>query len=959
MKRKHITHLLAVLPLLALGMPYLASAQDEAAVTSTTQNGETPWGIPIYDVPADADVRFGVLENGMKYAILRNETPEDTAVVRFGFDVGWIDERDNELGLAHLVEHMAFNGSTNIPEGEMVKLLERLGLAFGADTNASTGFEDTIYKLDLPRVDEELVDTALMLMRETASELTITDEAVDRERGIIQSETRTRNNFTIRRFKDYFKFVSPDTLYAQRFRADGTVENIDAAPGSVVRDLYRRYYRPDNATLVFVGDIDPDEIEAKIVERFASWQAPEQPIERVKKGLIDLERGPAAGNFVDPDVQYYVTIDRFAPYREREATIAQLRQDYLVDLGNRMLNRRLQKIANSEDAPIISGAVSSSDYFDIYRQASIRMQAKEGEWEQALTTGEQEWRRAVEHGFTVSELAEQMANLEKRLSDAASQQGTRSNRALAEGILSTARAERLFVKPSTLLEVFKLIKPELTLEAINAAFARHYRLSDPLIHVSTKEEIADAESTILAAYDTSSKIAVAAPEDTGAIEFAYTDQGEPSAIVMDETIEDLGIRTIRFANNVRLNLKPTDFEDDRLRFSIRMGSGQLAFPTGNISEALLLSNLSAQGGLGQHSFDELRQIFAGRSLRYGFSVDDDQFTMSGAITMADLPAQMQLSAAFVTDPGLRPEMISQWRAVVPPFMAQLDATPQAVAQFAVSRIVTGGNLRFGIPTQEELESVDAERARRLIAEQFASAPIEIAVVGEFDEQGVIDAVAATFGALPDRAEALSEFTDRREAAFSDDRSERVLYHEGAPDQALVLAYWPTTDDDDPQEEATLQLLARIMRLEMLEIIREELGASYSPGARSSMSDIYEDYGTFSTSVIVEPSQAEQVFGVIDEIAESLRSGQIDDDLLDRARKPLLEQIIQQRKNNGYWLGVADAAQLEADRLERVRSIEARYKGVTVEMLQAAAQRYLDPAQALRIRVVHSSLAEKE
>lgn len=960
MTRRYLARTLAVLPLLALNAPVGVVAQESQEIAATAaRSGETSWGIPIYDVPADADVRFGVLPNGMKYAILRNETPKDTAVIRFGFDVGWIDERDNELGLAHVVEHMAFNGSTNIPEGEMIKLLERLGLAFGADTNASTGFEDTIYKLDLPRVDDELVDTALMLMRETASELTISDEAVDRERGIIQSETRTRNNFTIRRFKDYFQFVSPETLYAKRFRADGTVENIDAAPGSVVRELYSRYYRPDNATLVFVGDVDPDVIEAKITDKFADWRAPGTPIERVEKGLIDLERGPAAANFVDPDVQYFVTIDRFAPYSKREATIDQLRQDYLVDLGNRMLNRRLQTIANSAEAPIISGAVSSSDYFDINRQASLQLQAKEGEWEEALATGEQEWRRAVEHGFTATELAEQMANLEKRLSDAASQEGTRSNRALAEGILSTARAERLFVKPSTLLEVFKLIKPELTLEAINGAFARHYRLSDPLIHVTSKEPIEDAENTILAAYEASSRIAVSAPEDEGMAEFAYSDFGDPTAIIADETIEDLGIRTIRFANNVRLNLKSTDFEDDRLRFSIRVGSGQLAFPTENMSEAQLLSNLSAQGGLGKHSYDELTQIFAGRRLRYGFSVGDDEFTMSGAITMADLPAQMQLSAAYLTDPGLRPEMVSQWRNVVPPFMAQIDATPQSVAQVEASRIVADGNLRFGIPTQAQLEAADADVARSLIADEFAKAPIEIAVVGEFDEQGVIDAVAATFGALPTRAETLSDFPDRRKASFADDRSERVLYHEGAPDQALVLAYWPTTDDDDPQEEATMQLLARIMRLQMLEIIREQLGASYSPGAGSSMSDVYEDYGTFSTSVIVEPSQAAEVFGVIDRIAEELRANPVDTDLLDRARKPVLEQIAQQRKDNGFWLGVADAAQLEADRLDRVRTIEARYEGVTAEMLQAAALRYLDPAQALRIRIVHSSLAETE
>ncbi|MEX0341992.1 MAG: M16 family metallopeptidase, partial [Erythrobacter sp.] len=409
--------ILAALPLLALAQPLAAQdspAAAEAEAESQAVQGTTGWGHPVYDIAPDPAVRFGVLDNGLRYAILRNGTPSDTAVIRFGFDVGWIDESESELGLAHMLEHMAFNGSRNVPEGEMIKLLERLGLAFGADTNASTGFEDTIYKLDLPRTDEELVDTALMLMRETASELTIADDAVDRERGIIQSETRTRNNFTIRRFKHYFDFVAPQTRYATRFRADGTDAIIDSAPGQVLRDLYRRFYRPDNAALVVVGDVDPDTIETKIRERFGDWTAPSAPRFEVAKGNVDLARGPAAANFVDPDVQHMVVIDRFAPYEQRRATVAETERSRLVALGTAMLNRRLQRIANDADAPIISGRAMASDFFDIQRQDQLQVQAREGEWQRALEVGEQEWRRAVEHGFSESELAEQLANFEQR-----------------------------------------------------------------------------------------------------------------------------------------------------------------------------------------------------------------------------------------------------------------------------------------------------------------------------------------------------------------------------------------------------------------------------------------------------------------------------------------------------------------------------------------------------------------
>ncbi len=945
---------LAVLPLLALSLPAIAQEAPVAASAEAAQ-GTTGWGHPIYDIAPDPAVRFGVLENGLRYAILQNATPEDTAVIRFGFDIGWIDENADELGLAHMIEHMAFNGSKHVPEGEMVKLLERLGLAFGADTNASTGFEDTIYKLDLPRTDDELVDTALMLMRETASELTIADDAVDRERGIIQSETRTRNNFTIRRYKDYFRFVAPGTRYAERFRADGTEDVIDKAPGQVLRDLYGRFYRPDNAALVIVGDVDPDAIEARIRSRFGDWSRPAQPKSDIDKGSLDLERGPAAANFVDPDVQHLVVIDRFAPYVDRRPTVAEADEARLVALGTAILNRRLQKIANAADAPIISGRASASDFFDIQRQAQLQVQAREGEWERALEVGEQEWRRAVEHGFTEAELAEQLANFEQRYRDAASQQDTRRNTALADGILSTARRDKLFVTPQTTYELFLAQKPEITPEAVSRAFATHFALSDPLIHVSTKQPIASAEETILDVWRASASQAVEPPEDASGLEFAYGDFGTPSPIAEDRVIEDLGVRTIRFANNVRLNLKPTDFEKGRLRYAIRLGSGQLAMPASEMAQAVFLSSVSALGGLGEHGYDELRQILAGRRVTYGFDANEDKFTVNGSGTMADLPLQMQLSAAYFSDPGLRPEMLTRWQAIVPPYVAQLDATPQAVARSQVARLVSDGNPRFGIPPEDELNGVALENAGQLVADQFATAPIEISVVGDFDSEAVIAAVAASFGALAPREATLDRWENERTAQFTSDRSERVLTHAGAPDQALAMTYWPTTDDDDAQEEATMQLLALTMRLEMLDRIREELGASYSPAAGSSMSSVYRDFGTFSTSVVVDPEQADEVFAVVDAIATEFREAPIDPDLLDRARKPLLEKIALSRRENGWWLGVIDEAQLRAERLDRVRSYEERIRAVTPAMLQEAAQRYLDPAEALRIRIVHESL----
>lgn len=474
---------LLALPLLA--MPLSAYAQttaepqkapSSAVATADVQTGTTAWDIPVYDIPADPAVRFGRLPNGMKYAVMRNATPQNTVAVRMGYDVGWIDEMDTELGLAHFIEHMAFNGSTNVPEGEMVKLLEREGLAFGADTNASTSFEETIYKLDLPRNDPALIGTALMLMRETASELTLAPDAINRERGILQSETRTRNSYMMRRIKDYFTFTAPDSRFTQRFRPEGTEQVVANAPADTVRGLYTRYYRPDNATLVVVGDIDPATIEAEIAIKFGDWRAPATPIDRVSKGKVDFNRKASADYFVDPAVPYIVTIDRLSPWKKQADSVAEFRNATLLALGTAILNRRFETITNSAESPIISAQASNSDYFDIARQASLTIQAKEGEWQKALAVGEQEWRRAVEYGFGPAELAEQTANFELALRTASEQAGTRRSGGLADKILQTASDEDLFITPQAAFALFNQLKSELTVDAVNAAFREHFSL---------------------------------------------------------------------------------------------------------------------------------------------------------------------------------------------------------------------------------------------------------------------------------------------------------------------------------------------------------------------------------------------------------------------------------------------------------------------------------------------------
>src|SRR6185312_2121467 len=224
------------------------------------------------DLKADPSIRFGALPNGMRYAIMRNTTPPGQVSMRLNFDIGSLMERDDQQGLAHFLEHMAFNGSINVPtRGEMVKDLERLGLAFGADTNAQTGFDSTVYKFDLPKSDDQTVDTSLMLLREIAGNLTLDQGAMDKERGVILSEERLRDTPSYEVTKARFGFTMAGQRPPERFPI-GLAPVIQSAKVGLIADIYHKYYRPERATLVVVGDIDPAAMEAKIKARFGDWR---------------------------------------------------------------------------------------------------------------------------------------------------------------------------------------------------------------------------------------------------------------------------------------------------------------------------------------------------------------------------------------------------------------------------------------------------------------------------------------------------------------------------------------------------------------------------------------------------------------------------------------------------------------------------------------------------------------
>jgi zinc protease len=410
---------------------------------------------------------------------------------------------------------------------------------------------------------------------------------------------------------------------------------------------------------------------------------------------------------------------------------------------------------------------------------------------------------------------------------------------------------------------------------------------------------------------------------------------------------------VRFANNVRLNIKKTDFEAGKVRFMVRLGDGLLDLPQDEPGLGAMLTLTSAAAGLQKHSLDELKEMLAGKVVSVGSIVSDDAFVATGTTTPQDLALQMKVSAAYLLDPGFRPEAAAKWTNIVPIIEKQVDAQPEAIASVKLPILLAGGDQRFGLPDAAALSRRNFEEAKAALAPAIASGPIEITIVGDVDENAAIATVASTFGALPERKLGDPVAPALKKVSFRGDRSPILLAHEGPQDKALVESVWPTTDDSNFREAVGVEVLKDVLDLMLTESVREKLGDSYGVSLASNMSEVYKGFGYLSAAAVVAPDKTDEVQQAIAEAAAELRAKPVTADLLARAKNPEIDKADRMMRDNGYWLGALQKAQSEPDRLDRIRKRKAFLQAVTATDVQKLAQKYLQPGTLQKVQIVNS------
>jgi zinc protease len=924
--------------LLALSAPAYAEEAPSGAQRTA------PWNAETSDLEPDTSIVYGTLPNGLRYAIRPNQRPQNQVVIRMALDFGSAAEADDEQGLAHFIEHMAFNGTTNVPEGEMVKMLERLGLSFGADTNASTGYTQTQYKLDLPKADPALIERALFLMRETASEVLFNPQAVNRERGVVIAEKRERENFSFQSSRAANNLFYPGTYFATRYPI-GQQNILESAPAERLKALYRKYYRPDRTKIIVVGPVDVAAIEREIIAKFSSWKNEGPALGDIDQCSVDTGRPASADSFTHPKIGEAVGVQQLIADNMRSDTFDRAAIELKMQIASSIISQRMSRRSREADMPFLGGGTSFGlNLCDRYARIGFSAAGKDGSWKEILPFAEQIVRQATEYGFSQAEIDEQVKRLDSAYENAAKSEATQPSLAIAnslatldDDVLNSAAYRQL---------LWRQLRPFMTKTAIDGEFAKWFGQLDRPLMFLTKKDAEDVTSDhLIAQYRASRAVAVAAPDAREEKAFAYTDFGPVGAIAEDRYIADLGIRTIRFANGVLLNLKKTDFENNRIRFSLRIDGGELYFGKDKAPLARLMSGAYVSGGLQAHDIEDLRSLLAGTTVSANFGVADEYFGSSGAVAPVDLERQLQVMAAYIRYPAYSANALRLFRRPLPEAYARLDATPGSALGVAAPRIMTDNDPRFTLEPLETISSVDFAMLKAALGDALEKNRLEIALVGDIDEEAAIASVARTFGALTPRNTESPDFSAERQSNWAAASGNFDIPHKGEANQLGWRRIWTTTDDSDQKVAQGMDLLARIVTLRLTDELREKLGATYGGGANSNMSSIYPGRGTFSIATSGDPKDLAAIESAVDGIIAELLAAPADADLFERARKPVLESYTDWRKRNDTWIGVAAVAQTDPNRLERFRRSEDLFKSVTPDYVWQLAQKWLNkPAQ---------------
>ena len=894
-------------------------------------------------VPFDTAIHTATLPNGLKYFVRQNDRPAKRVSLRLGVKAGSLNEADDQLGLAHLIEHMAFNGSAHFKPGELVKYFETMGARLGPHVNAYTSFDETVYMFDVPSDKPEIVEKALTALSDFAGGLSLSQQEVDKERGVVIEEWRGGLGAGSRIRDKQFPILFYHSRYADRLPI-GKPDIIRNAPVARLRAFYDTWYRPDRMAVIAVGDVDVPQIERSIRTLFTPLKArasaakpPDQTVPLHKELLVAVT--------TDPEVtRSTVTIERKRP-RESEQHVGDYRRQLIERMVERMMDARLGDLARKADAKFLGAGVSFGNLNKTVSTFSMSAGVQDGRLEDGLGALATEAQRAKEYGFTASEMDRAKQAIAAFYERAYNERDRTESPSFAAEYL-----RHFFVAEPTsgIAYEYQLVKQLLPTITTNDASAliKSMLTDDSRVVLAVSPQKTGikipTDADLQAALKSGASTSVEAWADNGTTREIMDKVPEPGTVTNTRTIDALGVTVVRLSNGVEAWLKPTDFKNDQVLFTLNaLGGASLAapadYPEATLSPAYI--ELSGAGGLRP---GDIARSLTGKLVSANSYISLSTHGISGSAAPAQLETALQLFHQRFVAPGNDPDAFGLLKRQLDAMVANRGRAPAQVFGEKVSQVNTSNHYTSEPMTAERIATLDRDKMVAFYHQLFANAAdFSFFIVGAFKVDEVIPLLARYVGSLPSTGQRTLKYKDVN--LHFPETIQRVKVEQGREPRGQTVISFFADPAPDPVEQENINAATVVLDVALRDILREDLGQTYGVSVGLSQPLPQRGEGHIQIRFGAAPENIESMTArVMTEIARLQQDGP-SADLTNRAKEAARRNYELALKQNNYWLGRLQSAVALGANPEEILKRGQRIDAVTPQTLQDIFKKYF-PAE---------------
>ena len=864
-------------------------------------------------IPVDTAVRIGKLPNGLTYYIRHNGYPEHRVNFYIAQRVGSIQEEENQRGLAHFLEHMAFNGSENYPGDKLLEYMRSIGVEFGRDLNAYTSIAETVYNIDnVPSGNLAALDSCLLVLKDWSNGLTLDDEEIDKERGVIENEWRLRSSADQRMFERNLEKMYPGSKYGRRMPI-GTMEVVKNFKPDVLRAYYHKWYRPDNQAIIVVGDIDVNRTEQKIKEMFSGIKLDPNATPVVPEPVPDNNE---AIIIVDKDKEQQINMVQLIFKHDDvpdslKGNLAYMLQTYAVSLSTQMLNARLAEVAQNADCPFVQAGVSDGDYLFAKTKDAFMAYCvpKPGQTDAAVSAVMREVMRATKFGFTATEYARAKSEYMSQLESVYTNRDKRNNSVYCNLYTRNFLDNEPIPSIDDEYMIMQQLSPAIPVEAINETMKQLVSVTDTnlvVLSFNTEKEgaVYPTEEGIKKAIDAVHGEQLTAWVDNVKQEPLIAQLPAKGKIVSEKENTTLGYKELALSNGARVLLKKTDYKDNEVLLNASSKGGSSLLGEEDIINAKAFDAVIGSSGLGNFDVTELQKALAGKQANVNLQLANFHEIVSGSSTPKDIETLFQLTYLYFTDIKKDEKSYAQLMTTLETILKNQELSPDAAFSDSLMVTLYSRNPRNTNIKVEDLKKINYDRILQIAKERTANAgDFTFEIVGNFDEAAIRPLIEQYIASLPgngqkeqwkkistyNRGEAVNKFTRKMETP-----------------KANAYMYWYNLDVPYSLENAVaVGAAGEVLEMIYLKKIREDAGAAYSAGAAGSC-----QYGgdTPFTALIgicpMDPAKSDLALKIMDEEAKKLCTT-VDADMLNKVKEAMLKKADDAARTNGYWLSVID------------------------------------------------------